>query len=191
VDSQTQFSQLAIDTFAKLGIKCRSISEFENPLEAVRADDVQGIFIGGGNTFNLLKLLYDHKLIGGIRERVQQGLPYMGSSAGTVVACPGIYTTNDMPIVEPKSLTALGLVPFQINPHFVPGSLLPGHNGETREERIRQFHRVSQVPVVGVTEGSWIEVRGTSYVVQGGDEAILFRPSQDATKISSGQSFVI
>lgn len=148
----------------------------------------EALFLGGGNTFRLLKRLYDLKLLGPIRERVAAGMLYMGSSAGSNVAGPTIRTTNDMPIVEPPSFDALGLVPFQINPHYldpIPGST---HMGETREERILQFLEENETPVVGLREGAIIRVEGESWQLLGENGARIFRRGQAPLEVMSGAS---
>ena len=122
--------------FEPLGYKLRSIHHAQNPQRA--AQEAEVIAIGGGNTFALLHRLYEQGLVSLIADRVKQGTPYIGWSAGSNVACPTIRTTNDMPIVEPASLKAIGLVPFQINPHFISGKPA-GHNSETREERLAEL----------------------------------------------------
>ena len=121
--------------------------------------DCDAIFVGGGNSFRLLDHLQRTGLVDAIRERVASGMPYIGSSAGSNMACPTLRTTNDMPIVQPASFEALGLVPFQVNPHF-PAEPPPGNVGETREQRIAEFLEENDVPVVALCEGSWIEVDG-------------------------------
>ena len=124
--------------------------------------DAEAVFVGGGNTFALLRELYGRELLGPIRERVSAGLPYVGWSAGANVACPTIRTTNDMPVVEPPSLDALGLVPFQINPHYTDAHP-PGHRGETRAERLLEFVALNgNVLVVGLPEGTALRVDGES-----------------------------
>jgi dipeptidase E len=133
------------------------------PVQAVR--DAEAIFIGGGNTFRLLDALYRLGLLPVIRERVRAGLPYLGISAGSNVAGPTLKTTNDMPIVQPPGFEALGLVPFQINPHYVQGSMFVRqgdayieHFGETRDDRIREFHEMNDTPVVGLWEGGILHI---------------------------------
>lgn len=139
------------------GYELNGIHRQADPAEAVRR--AEAIFIGGGNSFRLLDALYRHGLIGVIRERVRAGVPYLGISAGSNVACPTIKTTNDMPIVQPPSFEALGLVPFQINPHYYHGQTFlrqrddyVPHFGETRDERIKEFHEMNDTPVIGLWE---------------------------------------
>jgi dipeptidase E len=144
--------------------------------------EAEGLIISGGNTFRLLRDLYAHGLIEPIGERVRGGIPYLGISAGTNVACPTIRTTNDMPITSPPSLDALGLVPFQVNPHFVAGpsfvvdaeGRLVQHFGETREQRIAEFHEEHATPVVGLWEGALLRVEDDEVILTGGP-ARLFR----------------
>lgn len=146
----------------------------------------QGVFIGGGNTFRLLNELYAGGWIEPLRERVRAGLPYMGASAGTNVACASIHTTNDMPIVYPPSFKALGFLPFNVNPHYLdpePGSQ---HMGETREQRIREFHEECARPVLGLREGAWLELEGGELRLAGTRGARLFRRGQDAQELASG-----
>jgi len=155
-----------------LGIEAEAL-QAESGFEQVGR--AEAVFIGGGNTFRLLKTLHEAGLMVPLRERALAGMPYLGASAGINVACPTIRTTNDMPIVEPPTLDALGLVPFQINPHYIdpdPGST---HMGETREERIREFLEENDRPVVGLREGAWIRVEGERATLAGGRGARIFR----------------
>ena len=178
------YSAVVRDRLAELDIAVDSIHEAADATAAVR--DAPAMFIGGGNTFRLLDQLYRHELHGPIRERVRLGMPYMGSSAGTNMACPTIKTTNDMPIVEPQSFEALDLVPFQINPHYLdptPGST---HMGETRETRIREFHEENEVPVIGIREGAMLIVAGDAMHLDGSVGARLFRRGEAATEITPG-----
>jgi dipeptidase E len=136
-----------------------------DPVELL--DSAQAVFVGGGNTFRLLRALYALGLPAPMRDRVTDGTVYIGSSAGTNVACPTIRTTNDMPIVEPPSFAALGLVPFQINPHYLDPVSGDTHMGETREERITQFLEENDVPVLGLREGTWLSCVGSSVTLGG------------------------
>jgi dipeptidase E len=135
-------------------------------------DRADAIFVGGGNAFRLLKRFQESGLIEAVRKRVRGSLPYLGASAGTNLACPTIRTTNDMPIVQPLSLAALGLVPFQINPHYVERDATP--LAESRDERIAEFLRENDVPVVGLREGAWLDVRDDSIAVGGTTGGRLF-----------------
>jgi len=154
------------------------------PVRAV--ERAEAIFIGGGNTFRLLDALWRESLLEPIRDRVKAGAPYLGTSAGSNVACPSIRTTNDMPIVQPQSFSALDLVPFNINPHYldpVPGST---HMGETREQRIAEFHEENTPAVVGLREGAWLLVENATVVLQGVNGARLFRRGQTPVELEIG-----
>jgi dipeptidase E len=151
------YAARAEERFARMGIECTSVHRAHDLRAAVA--QAQAIFIGGGNTFRLLKALQELDMLKLIRERVLAGMPYMGASAGSNVAAPTIRTTNAMPIVEPQNLRALGVFPCQINPHYVdpdPGST---HMGETREERLLQYLEENGTPVIGLREGAMLRVR--------------------------------
>jgi dipeptidase E len=135
----------------------------------------EAVFLGGGNTFRLLKALQDLSLVAVIRRRVSEGIPYVGSSAGSIVACPTLKTTKDMPIVEPASFEALGLVDFQISPHYLDPDPASMHMGETQEERILQFLEENDAAVLGLREGAFVRVEGGSAVLAGTTGARLFR----------------
>jgi dipeptidase E len=149
--------------------------------------DAEAIFVGGGNTFRLVKALQHHGLIDIIQQRVDEGMPYIGSSAGTNVAAPTMRTTNDMPIVQPRTFDTLGLVPFQINPHYVDPAPDDTHMGETREQRIVQFLEENDVPVVGLREGTWLR-RDHGNLRLGGIEAggRLFRRGSEPVELATG-----
>ncbi|MEJ2502900.1 MAG: dipeptidase PepE [Gemmatimonadota bacterium] len=145
------------------------------------------LFVGGGNTFRLLRTLQRLGVLEPVRRRVTNGsLSYLGSSAGTNLACPTIRTTNDMPIVEPGSFTAFGLVPFQINPHYRDADPSSTHMGETREQRIREFHEENHVPVLGIREGTWLRRREGELRLHGRAGAILFRRGEDPEPLGDG-----
>ena len=170
--------------FQKMGYELTSVHTAENPITAVNETDA--VFIGGGNTFRLLKALYDFDLIEVIRKRVSNGMPYIGSSAGSNVAAPTIKTTNDMPIVQPPSFDALGLVSFQINPHYLDPDPNSKHMGETREERILQFLEENDTPVVGLREGAILRIENGEMVLRGSTWARIFRKGVEAVEISPG-----
>ena len=174
------------ERFREIGIGVISVHEVENPAAAV--ETAGAIVVGGGNTFCLLDRLYKHGLLELIRKRVLEGVPYVGWSAGSNVACPTIRTTNDMPIVEPPSLNALGLVPFQINPHYTDATL-PNHGGETRAERLAEFLEMNPgMTVIGLQEGSMLKVEGNDIELLGTKTAKVFRKGQDVVECAPGDS---
>jgi dipeptidase E len=179
------YTAKARQRFERLGFELDSLHEIPNAANAV--DQARAIFVGGGNTFRLLASLARRKLLPRIRSRVRGGeLVYVGSSAGTNLACPTIKTTNDMPIVEPPSFVALGLVPFQINPHYVDPDPLSTHMGETREERILQFLEEKDTPVVGLREGAMLRVERQRLQLAGTAGARIFRRGQDPLEAAPG-----
>lgn len=178
------YAKTAQKRFQKMGYELSSIHTAADKKQAVNETDA--VFIGGGNTFRLLKALYDFKLIGPIRERVAAGMPYIGSSAGANVACPTIKTTNDMPIVQPPSFDALGLVSFQINPHYVDPDPDSKHMGETREERILQFLEENDTPVTGLREGALLRVENGETILRGTSGARIFRKDLDPVETLPG-----
>ncbi len=167
-----------------MGYEVDGLHRAPSPRQAVA--NAAAIFIGGGNTFRLLKSLYDLDLLTTIRERVAAGMPYIGLSAGSNVAAPTIRTTNDMPIVEPPSFDALGLVPFQINPHYLDPDPASTHVGETREERILQFLEENETPVIGLREGAWLRVEGNQCRLGGAAGARLFRRASPPEELARG-----
>jgi dipeptidase E len=149
-------------------------------------EQAEALFIGGGNTFRLLETLQRLQLVDSIRQRVLTGMPYMGASAGSNMACPTIKTTNDMPIVQPQTFEALGLVPFQINPHYLdpePGSK---HMGETREQRIREYHELNERTVVGLREGGILHRDGDRLTLIGSSGARVFRRGAEPVEFRPG-----
>jgi len=179
-----KYAATAQARFLRMGYELTSIHTAANPAQAVRETDA--MFIGGGNTFRLLKALYEFDLLDVIRERVEAGMPYIGSSAGSNMACPTIRTTNDMPIVQPPSFNALGLVSFQINPHYLDPDPNSKHMGETREERIIQFLEENETPVVGLREGAMLHIENGEIILRGSTGARIFRRGFEPVEILQG-----
>ena len=172
------------ERFAGLGIEVLSVQQAPDPRAAIRG--AEAVFVGGGNTFRLLKWLQDEGLLGPIRYRVGEGMPYFGSSAGTNVAAPSIRTTNDMPIVPTANLLALGLVPYQINPHYLDPDPSSTHKGETREERLLQYLEESPVPVIGLREAAFLRVENGVSKLLGEKGARVFRRGMAPFEIGAG-----
>jgi len=178
------FTEKVAERFGPLGYSVRPIHREADRRAAV--EKAEAIAVGGGNTFQLLERLYDDGLIEPIRSRVRGGMPYAGWSAGSNVACPTIRTTNDMPIVEPPSFDALGLVPFQINPHYTDAAI-PNHGGETRKERLLEFVEANPgMPVMGLREGTTILVDGPRTTLLGGRPAVAFLRGREPWEIDPG-----
>jgi dipeptidase E len=174
--------------FGKMGFALQSVHQVCDPKRALEETDA--IFIGGGNTFRLLKALQDFDLLEPIRLRVREGTPYIGSSAGSNVAGPTIKTTKDMPIVQPRSFDALGLVPFQISPHYRDPDPNSKHMGETQEERILQFLEENETPVVGMREGAWLLCEEGAVTLKGETGARIFRRGQVPIEAKPGANIV-
>ena len=148
--------------------------------------EAKAIFVGGGNTWRLLKILYERDLLAPMREAVKRGVPYIGSSAGSNIAAPTIRTTNDMPIVEVPSMNALNIVPYQINPHFLDPDPTSTHMGETREERIAQFHEENVTPVIGLREGTALLCETGQTTLLGIRTARIFLKRQEPYEVEPG-----
>jgi len=174
------------ERFREMGLSLTSIHDVSNMPRAV--DEAEVIFVGGGNTFRLLKGLHDHDLLGLIRRRVAAGVPYIGSSAGSIVACPTLKTTKDMPVVQPSAFEALRLVPFQISPHYLDPDPASTHMGETQEERIMQFLEENEETVVGLREGSILLVRDGAVALKGPTTARIFRRGEKPFEATPGSN---
>jgi dipeptidase E len=171
---------LAREIMEPWGFTVDSTHQFDDPAAAIRVCRV--LFVGGGNTFRLLTRMIELELLDPIRDIVADGVPYMGSSAGSNLACPTIMTTNDMPIVYPPTFEALGLVPFQINPHYIDPDPESDVKAETREQRLREYHEMNQRPVMGLREGSLLRREGDALELRGTVGARLFRQDMDPTE---------
>lgn len=179
------YASTARERFQKMGYGLESIHTAADAQQAV--NDAEAVFIGGGNTFRLLKALYDMDVLQSIWRRVAEGMPYIGSSAGANVAGPTIKTTKDMPIVQPPSFDALGLVPFQISPHFLDPDPNSTHMGETQEERILQFLEENDTPVAGLREGAMVRVENGSHILKGSSGARIFSRGHDPVEAMPGE----
>jgi dipeptidase E len=174
--------------FAAMGYSLETIHAVSDPHKAIEQTDA--IFIGGGNTFRLLKALQDLDLLEAIRRKVKGGAHYIGSSAGSNVSGPTIKTTKDMPIVQPRSFDSLGLVPFQISPHFQDPDPDSKHMGETQEERIIQFLEENETPVVGIREGGWLVCENGTVTLRGEAGARIFRRGEVPVEAKPGDNIV-
>lgn len=171
----------------ELGYQVKSIHHFNDPLQAV--NDAEVIVVGGGNTWQLVRMLHDQNLMDAIRDKVLNGTPYVGWSAGSNVACPTLRTTNDMPIIDPRGFDTTGLVPFQINPHYLDANP-EGHGGETREQRIEEFLEINpDVYVVGLREGTMLRIEDSQISLIGSRKARIFRKGTTPEELSAGDDF--
>jgi len=182
--SHNNYTEKVSEAFAKINKTVKGIHEFENPIEAVK--QAKAIFVGGGNTFVLTYQLYKNNLIEVLQTSIKNGTPYLGTSAGSNICGLTIKTTNDMPIVYPPSFNALAIVPFNINPHYLDPDTGSKHMGETRETRIKEFHGFNTPPVVGLREGSWLQVTGSSIILKGPLTARIFEHNKLPYELESG-----
>lgn len=181
--SHDDYTSNVRSAFAKINKAVKGLHEFDNPIEAI--ENAQGIFTGGGNTFLLVTQLYKNKVMDVLANTVQNGTPYLGSSAGSNITGLTMQTTNDMPILYPPSFKTLGLIPFNLNPHYLDADLHSKHMGETRETRIKEFHAFNKTPVLGLREGSWLEVNGEEIVLKGALSARLFKQHETPTELET------
>lgn len=179
-----EYTQKVAETFKTINISVKGLHEFDNPIEAL--EKAQGIFTGGGNTFLLVKQLHEKNIMDVLKKVVENGTPYLGSSAGSNITGISMQTTNDMPIVYPPSFKTLGLIPFNLNPHYLDADLQSKHMGETRETRIKEFHAFNDIPVLGLREGSWLEVTGETIILKGNLTARWFTANNEAVELETG-----
>jgi dipeptidase E len=179
--SHDDYTKKVSEAFDKINILVKGIHEFENPVEAI--ENAEGIFTGGGNTFLLVSQLYKNNVIDALEKVVKNGTPYLGTSAGSNICGLTMNTTNDMPIVYPPSFRTLGFVSFNINPHYLDPIEGSTHMGETRETRINEFHHFNPQPVVGLREGSWLEVKGDSILLKGTLTARIFKRNEKPIEV--------
>ena len=181
--SHNKYTEIAQEAFSKIGEKVIGIHSLENPVEAV--NNAKGIFIGGGNTFVLVSELYRKNTLEVLRKVIFDGLPYLGTSAGSNICGITMNTTNDMPIIYPPSFKTLGIIPFNINPHYLDPDPSSKHMGETRETRINEFHTQSTIPVIGIREGSWLQVKNDTILLKGTHSARIFEQNKKPYEIET------
>lgn len=182
--THNEYTAKAKEVFKKIDKDVKGIHEFENPTKAVA--NAEALFTGGGNTFLLVSELYRNNVIDILEQKLKNGTPYLGTSAGSNICGLTIGTTNDMPIIYPPSFRTLGMVPFNINPHYLDPDKNSTHMGETRETRINEFHKFNPQPVIGLREGSWLEVKEKKIILKGDLTARWFEVNKIPTEIEPG-----
>ncbi|WP_294201633.1 dipeptidase PepE [uncultured Chryseobacterium sp.] len=182
--SHEEYTAKAKSFFETLNVQVKGLHEFEDKIGAV--NDAKGFFTGGGNTFLLVKTLHEEGLMNVLKQNVESGKPYLGCSAGSNIGGQNMKTTNDMPIVYPPSFDCMGLVPFNINPHYLDPNPDLKHNGETREIRIKEFLTQNDVKVVGLREGNWIRRTGDRITVEGSELTRVFEKNKEPYEIETG-----
>ena len=182
--SHDDYTNIAKEFFAQLNINVKGLHEFQ--YQRLALYDAKALFTGGGNTFLLVKSLWELNLMAGLKENVENGKPYLGTSAGSNIGGLNMKTTNDMPIVYPPSFDCMGVVPFNINPHYLDPNPDLKHNGETRETRIAEFLTQNDTKVVGLREGNWIRRRGNRITVEGNEMTRIFEKDKQPYEVESG-----
>ncbi|KRP28782.1 MAG: (alpha)-aspartyl dipeptidase [Cryomorphaceae bacterium BACL22 MAG-120619-bin32] len=185
--SYDEYTRIVKNAFAKISKKVIGIHQFDNQKEAL--ENAKAIFTGGGNTFELVNQLYKNDILALLKKVLENGTPYLGTSAGGNICGVSMMTTNDMPIVYPPSFYTLGCLPFNINAHFIDPLPNSTHMGETRETRIKEFHVFNDTPVLGLREGSWLRVIGNVIKLEGNFTAKWFQPTRIPIEIESGSEF--
>ena len=180
------FTETVQKAFSKINKKVVGLHTFENP--EVALNTAEGIFTGGGNTFLLVTQLYQNNSMAALSKAITKGIPYLGTSAGSNITGVSMQTTNDMPIIYPPSFTTLGAIPFNLNPHYLDPDTQSKHMGETRETRIKEFHAFNTTPVLGLREGSWLEVTGNNIILKGSLTARWFTQNQEPVELVPGSS---
>ncbi|HBC02654.1 MAG TPA: dipeptidase PepE [Aequorivita sp.] len=181
--SHDEYTETAAKAFQKVGKKLIGVHTFDNPVEAIK--NAKGAFTGGGNTFVLVSALYRLEIMQPLREAIFNGLPYLGTSAGSNICGVSMQTTNDMPIVYPPSFKTLGVIPFNLNPHYLDPDTNSKHMGETRETRIAEFHTQNTIPVIGLREGSWLRVKDDEIILKGALKARVFEQEKEPYEVHS------
>ena len=182
--SHDQYTDIVSKAFKKIGKKIIGLHTFTNTIEAI--ENAEGIFTGGGNTFVLVNQLYKTNTLPTLRKKIFEGIPYLGTSAGSNICGLTMQTTNDMPIIYPPSFKTIGALPFNINPHYLDPVKGSTHMGETRETRIKEFHAHNTIPVVGLREGSWLEVKNQTIQLKGIPTARIFEKDKTPYEINTG-----
>jgi dipeptidase E len=184
-----EYTKVASKALKKNGINVKGIHQFTDAQEAVK--NAQAVFVGGGNTFVLVNELYKQNLISILKEKIDSGTPYFGTSAGSNICGLTMQNTNDMPIVYPPDYTTLGIIPFNINTHYLDPDLTSTHKGETREIRIKEFHTYNDIPVLGLREGSWLEATGDKIILKGKLQARLFMQNKNPVELEPQHKIII
>lgn len=182
------YTSIVSKAFAQIDLKIKGIHEYLDPVEALT--NAQAIFTGGGNTFLLVQMLYKNQVMNALRQAIFTGTPFLGTSAGSNICGLTMQTTNDMPIIHPPSFKTLGILPFNINPHYLDPVEGTKHMGETRETRIREFHKKNTIPVVGIREGSWLSVKNDSIKIKGPFSARIFECNKKPYELNSEEEIV-
>lgn len=186
--SHEEYTIKARDFFAQLNISVKGLHEFDNPVNAI--NEANGYFTGGGNTFLLVKTLHDLGLMTHLSDNIRKSKPYLGCSAGSNIGGLNMKTTNDMPIVYPSSFECMGLVPFNLNPHYLDPNPELKHNGETRETRIMEFLTQNNIKVIGLREGNWIRILGDKITTEGSENTRIFEAGKAPYECPPGSSIL-
>ena len=178
------YTRIAKKAFSKINIDVKGIHEYKDAKDAVK--NAKGIFTGGGNTFELVNQIYKNDILSTLKNGIESGTPYLGTSAGSNICGVTMMNTNDMPIVYPPSFNTLDIIPYNINSHYLDPIEGSKHMGETRETRIKEYHIFNGTPVLGLREGSWLNLKNNKIILQGKYTARLFRQNQKPIELESG-----